>query len=290
MPETAPVHRFAPRTAHREDDDAALSCAAGKPTMAQPDVMSGRLLQSALVLAHSMRRILLDALYPPICLHCAQALSTPHGLCPSCWGSLSFITAPLCPRLGTPFAIDPGPGVISPAAIADPPPWRQARSAVRYEGIARDLVHAMKFGDRPDVALLLGRMMATAGAELACGADIIIPTPLHRSRLWSRRYNQAAALAQAVSRLTGVPSHPTLLRRLRRTAPQVGLSRNARARNLRGAFGLPPAHASRVAGKRVLLIDDVMTSGATAAAATRALRRAGAAHVDVLTFALVVRD
>lgn len=284
MTESAPADQIGRRTAHQNNDDAGFSCTPGEPAPAPTGVRRGRF-----ALANALRRILLDAIYPPICLHCEQALNAPHGLCPTCWGTLRFITTPLCPRLGTPFAIDPGAGVISPAAIANPPPWTLARSAVRYDGIARDLVHAMKFGDRPDIALLLARMMATAGAALTSGADIIVPIPLHRSRLWSRRYNQAAALAQAVSKITGIPFDPTLLRRIRRTAPQVGLSRTARARNLRGAFALPAKHAHLVAGKRVLLIDDVMTSGATASAATRTLRKAGAVDVDVLTFALVVR-
>lgn len=155
--------------------------------------------------------------------------------------------------------------------------------------MARDLVHAMKFGDRPDIAILLGRMMATAAGELAAEADIIIPTPLHRWRLWRRRFNQSVALAAAISSIAGTPMQPTALRRIRATAPQVGLARKARASNLRGAFAVAPGARRRIAGKRVLLVDDVMTSGATAAAATRVLLKAGAAEVDVLTFALVLR-
>ncbi|MGV2979599.1 ComF family protein [Camelimonas sp. ID_303_24] len=236
-----------------------------------------------------LRRAGLDALYPPICLHCSQAVSAPHALCPACWRGLGFITRPCCERLGAPFAADPGAATVSPAAIADPPPWGRARAAVRYEGVARDLVHAMKFGDRSDIAHLLGRMMAAAGGELLAEADLVTPTPLHRTRLWSRRFNQAAALAAAVSRHGGPPAAPDLLRRVRRTAPQVGLTRTARASNLRGAFAAAPGAGAVVAGRRVLLVDDVMTSGATAAAATRALLKAGAAQVDVLTFALVVR-
>jgi len=236
-----------------------------------------------------VRRAAVDALYPPICLHCGQAVSAPQALCPVCWRSLGFITRPCCERLGAPFAVDPGAGTTSPAAIADPPPWGRARAAVRYDGVARDLVHAMKFGDRPDIARLLGRMMATAGAELLADAELVTPTPLHRTRLWSRRFNQAAALAETVSRHGGRPMAPDILRRVRRTAPQVGLTRTARASNLRGAFAVASGARARIAGKRVLLVDDVMTSGATAAAATRALLKAGAAQVDVLTFALVVR-
>lgn len=245
--------------------------------------------QRLAVLAQSARVAVLNAIYPPVCLHCRQAISAPHALCPACWGSLRFITRPYCERLGVPFAIDPGGAAVSPAAIADPPPWARARAAVHYEGVARDLVHAMKFSDRPDVAILLGRMMATAGSGLALEADIIVPTPLHRWRLWGRRFNQAAALGATISKITGTPAHPAILRRIRPTAPQIGLSRKARASNLRGAFAVPPGARRHIAGKHVLLVDDVMTSGATAAAATRVLLRAGAAQVDVLTFAMVVR-
>lgn len=240
-------------------------------------------------LLSAARRVVLDAIYPPICLHCSQAITESHGLCPVCWRSLSLITRPCCERLGVPFAIDPGAGTVSPAAIADPPPWNRARAAVRYDGVARDLVHAMKFGDRPDLARLLGRIMTTAAAELVAEAEVVIPTPLHRARLWSRRFNQAAALGAAISQCGGPPMIPDALRRIRCTAPQVGLTRTARASNLRGAFAMAPGAQTHVAGKRVLLVDDVMTSGATAAAATRTLLRAGAARVDVLTFALVVR-
>lgn len=238
----------------------------------------------------SLRRQLIDLLFPPACPCCRQPVAAHHGLCAACWRGLRFITSPCCERLGAPFSVDPGPGAVSPAAIARPPPWERARAATRFEHTARTLAHALKFGDRPDLALVMARLMAIAGAPLLAEADLIVPVPLHRLRLWRRRHNQAAALAAALAGVSGRPCDPLALRRTRLTRPQTGLSRLARTRNLRGAFAVTPDAKARVAGKRLLLVDDVLTTGSTAAAATRALLRAGAARVDVLAFAMVVRD
>lgn len=161
-----------------------------------------------------------DAIYPPVCVRCRAAVATRPALCASCWASVRFISAPLCDRLGLPMPPDLaemqpqsdaqevwGPSVlISPAAIATPPPWRKARSVARFGGVARDLVHALKFGHRTDLALLLGQMMTTTGMELLAEAEVIVPAPLHRYRLWSRRYNQAAALAAVISAHGGASS------------------------------------------------------------------------------------
>jgi ComF family protein len=173
-------------------------------------------------------------------------------------------------------------------AIADPPAYRKARAAVRFDDVARDLVHAFKYGDRMDLAPSLGRWMAVAGGELLAEADMLVPVPLHWRRLWARRFNQSMALAQAVSRHSGVAVAGGLLKRVKSTAQQVGLSRPERARNVQGAFRVPDGERAQVAGRRFVLIDDVLTSGATVDACARALLRAKAAHVDVLVFARVV--
>ncbi|WP_376985571.1 ComF family protein [Bosea sp. R86505] len=235
-------------------------------------------------------RAAIDIVYPPSCIACQAATGEAQALCPTCWGEMRFIERPYCERLGTPFAVDLGEGLVSPAAIADPPVFARARAACRFDGTARELVHRLKYGDRTDLALTMGRMMIQAGRELLPDADVIVPVPLHRFRLWTRRFNQAAALAQVVSRASGVPLVPLALARVKRTRQQVGLTRAQRADNLQGAFKVPPAARPQIEGRHVLLVDDVLTTGATGNAAARALLRGGARTVDILTFARVVSD
>jgi ComF family protein len=228
--------------------------------------------------------------YPPACVACGRATGVPHALCSTCWGEVRFIERPYCERLGTPFAVDLGAPLMSPAAIADPPVFDRARAVARYDDVARRLVHRLKYSDRLDCAEALGLMMARAGAELTAEADVIVPVPLHRWRLWRRRFNQAMALASVVARESGVGCDPFLLARVKRTRSQVGLTKTQRQENLQGAFRVPPRAKPRLEGKRVLLVDDVLTTGATANAASRALLRGGAKAVDVLAFALVVQS
>ena len=159
---------------------------------------------------------------------------------------------------------------------------------MRYDDVARSLVHSFKFGDRLDLAPMMGRWMARAGCELLADANALIPVPLHWRRLWARRFNQSAALAGAVSALCGVPVAHGGIKRVRATPQQVGLSKAERADNVQGVFRVPADHKAEIVGRRLVLIDDVLTSGATVDACARALLRAGAAHVDVLVFARVV--
>jgi ComF family protein len=229
---------------------------------------------------------ILNVALPPLCASCRAPLGGAGGLCPTCWSRVSFIAPPYCDRLGIPFAYDPGPGVLSLEAIADPPSFGRARAAVRYDDVARDLVHRLKYGDRLDLAALMGAWMGRAGGDVTAGADGLVPVPLHWQRLWGRRFNQAAQLATAVGATCRLPVLATALRRSRATPQQVGLTRTERAANVQGAFAV--ADAANVHGKRLVLVDDVLTSGATVDACTRALLRAGAANVDVLVFARVV--
>ena len=229
----------------------------------------------------------LNLALPSLCPACREQVRD-SGLCASCWSKLSLIAPPYCERLGIPFAYDPGPGVLSMQAISDPPAYHRARAAVRYDDIARALVHALKYGDRIDLAPTMGRWMARAGLELLKEADALIPVPLHWRRLWARRFNQSALLAQAISRESGVAVADTALKRIKATAQQVGLTQSERAENVQGAFRVPPDRKAEVAGRRVVLVDDVLTSGATSDACARALLRAGARNVDLLVFARVV--
>ncbi|MCE4225620.1 ComF family protein [Methylobacterium sp. C25] len=230
----------------------------------------------------------LGLVYPPTCIACGQATAEPHALCPACWSGLRLIERPFCERLGTPFALDLGVGtLLSPRAIAEPPVFQRARAVALYEGTAQDLVHRLKYGDRLDLGRAMARMMASAGAELIAETDLVVPVPLHALRLWRRRFNQAALLARDVASASSLPCDVRALARVKRTRPQVGLTRVQRADNLQGAFRVPEAAKPRLAGRRVLLVDDVATTGATGNAAARALLRGGARQVDLLTFATV---
>ncbi len=233
-------------------------------------------------------RLALDAALPPLCPSCREPVGAGEGLCAGCWSKLSLIEPPFCARLGIPFTYDPGPGLLSMEAIASPPAYDRARAAVRYDEVARALVHGFKYGDRLDLAPMMGRWMARAGRELLAGADGLVPVPLHWRRLWARRFNQSAALAGAISEVSGVAVLHDALNRTRATTQQVGLSRDQRANNVQGAFKVLPARKTDVKGRRLILVDDVLTSGATVDTCAKALLRAGAAHVDVLVFARVV--
>jgi ComF family protein len=231
-----------------------------------------------------------DVIVPPCCVVCRTRLGAHHLLCATCWRDVHFIRSPLCDVLGIPLPFDTGERTVSAAALARPPAYHRARAVAHFSGSMRTLIHHFKYADRHDGRALFGRWLAEAGRELLAGADVIVPVPLTRWRLLSRRFNQAAILAQELSRQTGLATDAQLLQRSRFTKTQVGLTHDQRRRNVAGAFSVPHARRHRLIGRNVLLIDDVITTGATAEACARALKRAGAARVDVLVLGMVTNE
>ena len=233
---------------------------------------------------------LLDTILPPRCLSCRESVDRQGNLCPACWRALTFISPPVCERCGLPFEVAALSGSLCGVCIGTPPPYRQARAALIYDEASRRLVLGLKYGDQTYAAQSYGAWLVRCGAALLADADLLVPVPLHPWRLFRRRYNQAALLAQATHRFTGVPHLPDLLMRRRATPTQGGLGVSGRRRNVLGAFQVRPRLQKRVRTARVVLIDDVMTTGATVAECTKVLMRAGAERVDVLTLARAVRD
>jgi ComF family protein len=229
-----------------------------------------------------------DVITPPLCLSCRSPVTRGAALCLQCWQNLHFIEEPVCDAMGAPFAYDEGDGALSPAAIAEPPTWNKGRAAVAFDEASKHLVHALKYRDTPEAGHAMARMMVGAGRNVLIEADILVPVPLHKRRLWQRRFNQAALLAFEISRLAGKPCKTDMLVREMPTRQQVGLSANDRRKNVGRAFAVPPEQQAFVHGKTIVLIDDVRTTGATANACAVALKSAGAAKVHLLTFALVL--
>jgi ComF family protein len=223
---------------------------------------------------------------PHRCAACGVVVDTAGSLCAACWPSLRFLGPPQCVRCGDPFEVDPGPDSCCAACLAQPPPWRHARAAFAYDGAARAALLGFKHADRDEQAAMFAGPMQRAGAALLADPKaILVPVPLHRWRLFHRTYNQAALLAQAIAHRTGHDVRVDLLVRTRATPSQQGLDRAERARNMRKAFTVQKP----LAGQTVILIDDVLTTGATVTACAQVLLKAGAGAVDVLTAARVLR-
>lgn len=245
-----------------------------------PAIRTGAALRAAL-------GAIADLIVPPCCLACRAPQSSHHVLCGRCWRRVQFIRAPLCDVTGIPLPYDTGERVVSALALANPPAYDRARAVAHFSGSMRTLVHHFKYADRHDARQLFGRWLTEAGRDLLPGIDVIVPVPTSRLRLLLRRFNQSAVLAQELARQTGIPFDPHLLIRARSTPRQVGLTRDQRRRNVAGAFRIAAGRLRDLNGRNILLIDDVITTGATVNACARALKRAGAQRVDVLALGLV---
>jgi ComF family protein len=234
----------------------------------------------------SLKSMVIDTIWPPRCLACTAATAEAQGLCAACWRETHFIAGTVCRRCGVPLHGAAGAEDVCESCTRHPPAWDRGAAALIYAGAGRRMVLALKHGDRLDMTGPLAGWMAIAGGALLPEAELIAPVPLHWRRLVRRRYNQSAELARQLARRSGRPLVVDLLTRRWATAPQAG-GRVARAANQANAFALTPRHAERVRGRRVLLVDDVLTSGATLSACADTLRAAGASGVDVLALARV---
>ncbi|MBT4932642.1 MAG: ComF family protein [Rhodospirillaceae bacterium] len=244
-------------------------------------------------LRHFGRRAL-DVLLPPQCLSCGTLVEEQGALCLDCWQDVTFISQPHCAICGLPFEFaaqgnDYSDGHLCGSCVRKRPVFERARAVLAYDDASSPFILTFKHADRTEAASAFARWMARAGADVLENADLITPVPLHWSRLFKRRYNQAALLGQRLSQISAVPAIPDLLVRKRATPSQGRFSPSARKRNVRGAFQVREKYIPNISGKRVVLVDDVLTTGATASAVTRALLGAGAEAVDVLTLGRVLR-
>jgi ComF family protein len=234
---------------------------------------------------------LLDAVLPPRCPACGEMVDRQGALCPECWAGLRFIAEPCCQRCAVPVLQAPAGAIVCPACIVNPPVHGRARAALRYDAASAPMILAMKHRGKLQAMSAFGGWMARAGADLFATADGFVPVPLHRWRMLRRGFNQSSLLAGAVGRRVGVPTLTGALVRVRATPSQQGLSGEERARNMAGTvFTVPDAARSLVEGRRLIVVDDVFTTGSTLSACAAALNRAGATNVDVLALARVVRD
>lgn len=237
------------------------------------------------MLAIAMRASLLNIFFPPQCLGCETIVPNHGTLCAACWNEVPFISTPICACCGLPLEMAVDEFTICGECLREHPPYSRARAAFVYNDKSRLLVMKLKYQDDLHLAPIFAGWLAKAGKNLIAASDIIIPVPLYWRRMVSRRYNQSLLLARGLSRHTGLPLLADGLKRTRHTEKQAGLTRPQRLKNVQGAFAVAEKNIPLVKNKTILLIDDVMTSGATIHACTNALLKAGASQVNVLTLA-----
>lgn len=240
--------------------------------------------------SRAVGRAALDLVLPPLCLKCHAPVAEPQSVCAPCWNDLRFLTAPQCAQCGLPFPHALGEGIKCAACIAHPPPLTKLRAALAYDDASRDLILGFKHADKLEPVPLFARWVVTASHDALADADLLIPVPLHWMRLASRRYNQAAVLAQEIGKLTGIPVDTSTLLRTKQTRSQGEMpSARARAKNVVRAFALDASARTKIAGRKVVLVDDVLTTGATVNACAKILLKGGASAVSVVTLARVLR-
>lgn len=239
-------------------------------------------------LASAALRALVDFALPPRCAGCGAIIAEQDTFCFDCWSGLDLLGPPCCARCAFPFDHEGDGEALCAACLADPPAFDRLRAAVAYGALARTVVLKLKYGRRPGVAETMAGLMLRHVEDGA--RPLLCPVPLHRWRIWRRGYNQSVLIAAALARRRGLEVAPDLLLRVKRTPPLKGMSPAQRRQAVRGALRLNPRRAGAVKGRSVLIIDDVFTSGATAGACARLLKRGGAAEVGVLCWARVLRE
>ncbi|MFN7224181.1 MAG: double zinc ribbon domain-containing protein [Paracoccaceae bacterium] len=238
-----------------------------------------------------LQAALLHMVYPPQCIACDAMVTTDFGLCAACWRDTPFIAGLVCDVCGTPLpGEDPGHAVLCDDCLTIARPWSRGRAAMLYKDRARDLVLQLKHADRIDLARPAGGWLARAAAPILRPGMLVAPVPLHWMRLVKRRYNQAALLSAQVARLSGLAHCPDLLQRQRNTRSQEGRDRDGRFLNMADSIRVHRRRVSLLEGRHVLLVDDVMTSGATLAASAEACLAMGAAEISVLVLCRVAKD
>jgi ComF family protein len=230
-------------------------------------------------------RSVLDFVLPPRCAGCGLIVAEMHSFCPDCWKQIEFLGEGGCATCGLPLQVTDADSCAR--CLAQPPPIARTRAAVAYDDLSRGVAIRLKYGRKVALARTMARFMAPLIAEADAGSFLLVPVPLHRSRLWSRGFNQSALVARELSRRVGIACDLFVLRRTRRTPPLKGMSHLQRHKAVAGAFEV--ADPGRIAGRTVILIDDVLTTGSTAEACTRTLRKAGAGRVELISWARVVR-
>jgi ComF family protein len=245
-------------------------------------------MQMAMHAAGAAARQVIDFALPPRCPGCGSVTPDPHSFCLSCWQELHFLGEPCCVRCGLPFEYNSGPDAECGSCLAAPPSYDRLRAAVAYGETARKVALKLKYSGRPGAAETLAHFMQRHLLDEDPHA-LLVPVPLHRWRIWKRGYNQSALIATALARRTGHPAELDALRRVKATPVLRGLGRRERALAVRGAFKVPEAARATVQGRTILLVDDVYTSGATANACAKALKRGGAARVNIICWARVLK-
>lgn len=237
-----------------------------------------------------MVRKVVDTVLPPRCPVSGEPVEKQGMLAPETWRALEFITEPYCECCGLPFEFEVTPGALCASCLEDLPVFSMARAAVRYNETSRTLILGFKHGDKLYAVKTLTPMLQQAGAAFLETADYLVPVPLHYWRLVRRRYNQAALMARDLEKSCGVPCLSDALRRVRATPSQGHKKAGDRKKNVRGAFALNPRYRERIQGKSIVLVDDVLTTGATVNECAKALLEAGAGAVNVLAVAKTVKS